>query len=166
MRKAQEVLDTKPARLSGHIWWVIHGNYGKQPMLGPQSHLSADNFIHKIDITIIINFSVEGIYWRVGAPCLHSLKEARRCFSKGFERQVSLLTAATRYQGRKQTLGNLFIFRIPRKSQASVGIGYWLTSWRCLRTTVEQLGPGGVITPEPRLFLLILPLCQWNREGE
>ena len=54
MSVAQEVLGTQPARQSGQVYWTVHGNHGKQFMLGPNGHFSADHFINKIGITIIM----------------------------------------------------------------------------------------------------------------
>lgn len=80
---------------------------------------------------------------------LSLFKGSKMTFSEGFERQGSLLTVEERYQGWAQSLGNLFIFRVLRKSQGSLGTAYWLMSWCFLSTRAEQLGPRGIITPEP-----------------
>lgn len=58
MSKAQEVLGTQPARQSGQVYWAVHGNHGKQLILSPNGHFSADHFITKIGITIITD-----VFW-------------------------------------------------------------------------------------------------------
>lgn len=60
MSMAQEVLGTQPARQSGQVYWAVHGNHGKQLILSPNGHFSADHFINKVSITIITDVFLSG----------------------------------------------------------------------------------------------------------
>lgn len=59
MSKAQEVLGTQPARQSGQVHCaVLLGNHGKQLILTSNGHFSANHFIKKIGLTIVID-----VFW-------------------------------------------------------------------------------------------------------
>lgn len=82
MSTEQEVLGTQPAKQSGQVYWAVCGNHRKITYTQFNGCFSADHFINKIVITIIIDVFLSGggksLLKRKGyASHFHSLKETQ-----------------------------------------------------------------------------------------